>query len=798
MPTIALTSNLAWNPLDRLQAFQLVLVSTCRSISPTNTILQRKCQPKLLSSKFRLHCQLKTEEMQIRKCSPFLESLFLSSDGVVASREWKTVPDIWRSSAEKFGDRVALVDPYHDPPSTMTYKQLEQDILDFSEGLRVIGVKPAEKLAFFADNSCRWLVADQGMQQFCLPVLCGIASHCYVSILDLGIMATGAINVVRGSRSSVEELLQIYNHSESVALVVDNPEFFNRIAETLCSQAAVRFVILVWGDKSCCTSEVLEGLPVYNYKDIIALGRESRMCLLDSHDARQHYIYEAISSDDVATIMYTSGTTGNPKGVMLTHKNLLHQINNLWDIVPAEPGDRFLSMLPTWHAYERASEYFIFTYGIELVYTTVKYLKEDLRRYQPNYLVSVPLVLETLYNGIQKQISTSSTARKLVALFFIKISLTYMDVKRIYEVRTSGLSIFKAINVTLVFSLLTDLVWDKDRFPLPVLLNGSGWLQGKCLTKSQKQCSFLVAAFDWLWARTISLILWPLHMLAKKLVYNKIQTAIGISKAGISGGGSLPSHVDRFFEAIDVKVQNGYGLTESSPVAVCRIPSCNVLGSVGHPIRHTEIRVVDFETGDVLPPGSKGIVEIKGPQVMKGYYKNESATKNALNEGGWLNTGDIGWIAPSHSLGRSRRCGGMVVLEGRAKDTIVLSTGENVEPSELEEAAMRSSLIQQIVVIGQDQRRLGAIIVPNKDEILATGKMSIIGADSSELSKENMTALLREELRKWTSQCSFHIGPILVIDEPFTIDNGLVTPTMKIRRDKVVAQYKLQIENLYK
>ncbi|KAF7133387.1 hypothetical protein RHSIM_Rhsim09G0061500 [Rhododendron simsii] len=829
MPTVALTSNLAWNPLDRLQAFQLVLVSTCRSISPTNTILQRKCQPKPLSSKFRLHCQLKTEEVQIRRRSPFLESLFLSGDGVVASREWKTVPDIWRSSAEKFGDRVALVDPYHDPPSTMTYKQqgsefgldfgirnvlaakcvtglrriakciggwvigsvlthvwfkisadeqdvhnrtchpkydrqnailltqnmghtdclfrqLEQDILDFSEGLRVIGVKPAEKLAFFADNSCRWLVADQG------------------------IMATGAINVVRGSRSSVEELLQIYNHSESVALVVDNPELFNRIAETLCSQAAVRFVILVWGDKSCCTSEVLEGLPVYNYKDIIALGHESRMCLLDSHDARQHYIYEAISSDDVATIMYTSGTTGSPKGVMLTHKNLLHQINNLWDVVPAEPGDRFLSMLPTWHAYERASEYFIFTYGIEQVYTTVKYLKEDLQRYQPNYLVSVPLVLETLYNGIQKQISTSSTARKLVALFFIKISLTYMDIKRIYEIGF------------LFLYCLMDLAG----------------LQGKCLTKCQKQCSFLVAAFDWLWARTISLILWPLHMLAKKLVYNKIQTAIGISKAGISGGGSLPSHVDRFFEAIDVKVQNGYGLTESSPVAVCRIPSCNVLGSVGHPIRHTEIRVVDFETGDVLPPGSKGIVEIKGPQVMKGYYKNESATKNALNEGGWLNTGDIGWIAPFHSLGRSRRCSGIVVLEGRAKDTIVLSTGENVEPSELEEAAMRSSLIQQIVVIGQDQRRLGAIIVPNKDEILATGKMSIIGADTSELGKENMTALLREELRKWTSQCSFHIGPILVIDEPFTIDNGLVTPTMKIRRDKVVAQYKLQIENLYK
>ncbi|CAL5417655.1 unnamed protein product [Camellia sinensis] len=312
--------------------------------------------------------------------------------------------------------------------------------------------------------------------------------------------------------------------------------------------------------------------------------------------------------------------------------------------------------------------------------------------------------------GIQKQISTSSTAHKLVALFFINISLAYTDFKRIYE--------------------------------------------GKYLTKSQKQPSYLVSALDWLWARIISLILWPVHILAKKLDYNKIHSAIGISKlAGISGGGRLPSHVDKFFEAIGIKVQNG------------------VLGSIGRQLRHTEIRVVDSETGEVLPAGSKGIVEVKGPQVMKGYYKNESTTKQVLDEGGWLNTGDIGWIAPHHSIGRSRLCGGMVVLEGRAKDTIVLSTDvafsfigprilsccENVEQSELEEASLKSSLIQQIVVIGQDQR-----------------------------------------LRKWTSGCSFQIGPILLVDEPFTIDNGLMTPTTKIRRDKVTAQYKEQIDNLYK
>ncbi|KAJ6420855.1 hypothetical protein OIU84_028265 [Salix udensis] len=160
------------------------------------------------------------------------------------------------------------------------------------------------------------------------------------------------------------------------------------------------------------------------------------------------------------------------------------------------------------------------------------------------------------------------------------------------------------------------------------------------------------------------------------------------------------------------------------PGCVQSISLLFVLGSVGLPIRHTEFKIVDAETGEALPHGSKGIVKVRGPQVMKGYYKNPLATKQAIDEDGWLNTGDIGWIAPYHSRGRSRRCGGIIVLEGRAKDTIVLLTGENVEPLELEETAMRSSLIQQIVVIGQDQRRLGAIVVPNKDEVLEAGQKS--------------------------------------------------------------------------
>ncbi|KAK9159852.1 hypothetical protein Syun_006193 [Stephania yunnanensis] len=633
-------------------------------------------------SRPRIRCCKSSVELQLRKYSPLLESSLLSNDNALQSGEWTTVPDIWRSSAEKYGDRTALVDPYHEPPSKLTYKQILEDqslhifvgsleMLQSLHGklwsrLRVIGVKPEEKVALFADNSSRWLVADQG------------------------IMATGAINVVRGTRSSVEELLQIYNHSESVALIVDNPDSFKKISATFISKAVIRFAVLLWGEKSSLDSAGTENTAIFDYREIIDLGRDSRRALSDSHEKDKNYTYEPICSDDVATLVYTSGTTGIPKGVMLTHRNLLHQIKNLWDIVPAEAGDRFLSMLPPWHAYERACEYFTFTYGVEQVYTTIKNLKEDLHRYQPHYLISVPLVYETLYR-IQ-------TLLNFKASLVVEAS-TGSDAVQVYKAAFGAEELKREMHTK-----------KKAEQELPLIPKAE--LKGKFLTKNPKQHSMLVSVVDWVWARVIAAVLWPLHLLGKKLIYGKIHSAIGISKA------------------IGVKLQNGYGLTESSPVVAARLPYCNVLGSVGHPLPYTNIQVVDAETAKVLPAGSKGIVKVKGPQVMKGYYKNPSATKQVLDDEGWLNTGDIGWIAPHHSLGRSRHCGGIIVLEGRAKDTIVLMTGENVEPSVLEEAAVRSKLIHQIVVIGQ-------------------------------------------------------------------IESGLMTPTMKIRRDKVVALYSDQIARLF-
>eukprot|EP00252_Welwitschia_mirabilis_P023254 TRINITY_DN6544_c0_g1_i2.p1 TRINITY_DN6544_c0_g1~~TRINITY_DN6544_c0_g1_i2.p1 ORF type:complete len:662 (+),score=118.31 TRINITY_DN6544_c0_g1_i2:137-2122(+) len=607
--------------------------------------------------------------------------------------------------------------------------ELKQNILDFAEGLRAAGILPNEKISLFADNSCRWMIADQG------------------------IMATGAVGAVRGSRSSVKELLQIYTHSDSVALVIDNPGLLNMLAPKFTSSTKLRFIVLLWGEKSERRSSIVSGVPIYTFDEIMDLGHEKRQELRKQMNSGKNYNWEVIKEDDVATLVYTSGTTGNPKAVMLTHRNLLYQICHLQEFVPTSSRDRILTLLPPWHMYERTIEYYLFTHGTEQYYTNVKFLKEDLKLYQPHYMAAVPLVYDTIFRGIQKQISSTSAARRFIAMAFMYTSMMYMEFKRIYE--------------------------------------------GRCLAKAKHRAPFIIAILDCFLARILAAMLWPLHMLAKRLLYNRISSAIGLTKAGITGGGSLPNHIEHFYEAIGITMINGYGLTETSPVLTGRRADCNVLGTVGRPLQGTELKIVDPETGESLKPGRKGIVKVRGPQVMKGYYKNAAATEKVLDSDGWLDTGDIGWLVPHSRFGGGRKCGGMLVLEGRAKDTIVLSTGENVEPVEIEEAATQSDLIEQIVVVGQDQRRLGALIVTNKEEMQIAIEAWKKANNPLESIEKIMNRLVRHELDKYTSSCSFHIGPFLLLDEPFTIESGLLTPTLKVRREVVNTKFQAEIARLF-
>lgn len=278
----------------------------------------------------------------------------------------------------------------------------------------------------------------------------------------------------------------------------------------------------------------------------------------------------------------------------------------------------------------------------------------------------------------------------------------------------------------------------------------------------------------------------------------------------VSGGSSIPARIESFYDMIGMTVLNGYGLTETSPVICNRASRNNILGTVGKPPTGTTLKILDPETKVEVPVGKAGVLYAKGPGVMTGYKSNPSATADAIGHDMFFNTGDLARINPST---------GDFIITGRAKDTIVLSNGENVEPLSIEEAILSTSpLVDQVMLVGQDEKFLSALTVLSVPELIQGGFISAekgaelsamisSGASSSALRKEaeklwdipalkdNIMAMLTNvgaKLRPWE-----RIGAVVTILEPFSIQNGLLTQTMKMKRDKVTAAYKSEILNLY-
>jgi long-chain acyl-CoA synthetase len=303
-------------------------------------------------------------------------------------------------------------------------------------------------------------------------------------------------------------------------------------------------------------------------------------------------------------------------------------------------------------------------------------------------------------------------------------------------------------------------------------------------------------------------LLAPVHLIADQLVYSKVRAATGGSIENIiSGGGSLAKHLDLFFEIVGINILVGYGLTETAPITNVRRPWRNLRLSAGQPLPGTEIKIVDVETRQPLPIGQKGLILIRGPQVMQGYYRDPDATAKAIDPDGWFNSGDLGMVTPQNDL----------VITGRAKDTIVLSNGENIEPQPIEDACLRSKYISQIVLVGQDQKSLGAIIVPDLDALGEWARSQNLQLDlptaqaegqvksslpAIDLSSSQITDLFREELIREVKdrpgyRADDRINIFELLLEPFSINNGLLTQTLKIRRPVVMERYHAMINEMF-
>jgi long-chain acyl-CoA synthetase len=624
-----------------------------------------------------------------------------------------SLPEVWRLTADKFGDTIALQDPHAQPEVAISYRDLIRQIEQFASGLQALGIQPQAKIALFADNSPRWFIADQG------------------------IMTSGAVDVVRSSGADQQELAYILENSDSTALVVENLKTLTKLSSEL-GNLPIGLIVLL-SDESVSEDT---GIKTINYQKLLELG------------ANQHLQPVKQSKDTLATLLYTSGTTGKPKGVMLTHGNLLHQVNYVKTVFQPQPGDTVLSILPSWHAYERAAEYFFLSQGATQVYTSIRYFKQDLKQFQPTYMVGVPRLWESLYEGVQKLLSGQSASQQKLVKFFLKQSQRYIMAQRIAN--DTSLEHFNA-------------------------------------TTGERAIAKLKAAS-----------LYPIHALADKLVYRKIRAGIGNIKAVCSGGGSLAKYLDDFYQTVNIDVFVGYGLTETSPITNARTPHHNVRGSAGRPLPETEIKIVDPQTRIDLPQGERGLVLIRGGQLMQGYYQNPEATAKAIDNQGWFDSGDLGWLTPYGDL----------VLTGRAKDTIVLSNGENIEPQPIEDACVRSIYIDQIMLVGQDQRALGALIVPNLETLqqwvtaqnlslkLPELKSSPESVAQSDLYHQAIINLYRNELNREIKnrpgyRADDRIAGFRFIAEPFSPDNGMMTQTFKIKRPQVMARYQSLVEEIF-
>jgi long-chain acyl-CoA synthetase len=418
-------------------------------------------------------------------------------------------------------------------------------------------------------------------------------------------------------------------------------------------------------------------------------------------------------SSRLATIVYTSGTTGKPKGVMLSHSNILTNAYACLDVFVLNSDDLLLSFLPLSHAFERTLGYYltVMTGATVAFARSIALLSEDLQTIKPTLLISVPRIYERIYTAINTKLDEGPPLRKKLFYF--------------------------AVNV--------------------------GWAR------------FLHQQGRGNWQP--SFLLWPI---LDKLVASKLlQRLGGRLRSAMSGGAALSPEIARVFVALGLPVIQGYGLTETSPVISGNHPDNNFPETVGTPLRGVEVRL-----------GENNALLVKGPNVMMGYWNNPEATSAMIDTDGWLNTGDIASFSKT----------GHISITGRVKEIIVMSNGEKLPPADIELAITRDNLFDQVMVLGEARSYMVAVAVVNPDVWKQFAKELGVMPDMPESLKD--TRVEQQALKRIAAQLKefpgyARIHRVLLQSEPWTIENGIMTPTLKLKRNRVASHFENEIKQLY-
>ena len=632
-----------------------------------------------------------------------------------------TLPQLLQQITKKYPDIAAQYSKDEQGEFIpLPYSRVFDLVLNFAGGLLSLGLRRGDRIGLIADNRKEWYHAS------------------------MGIMAIGACDVPRGCDATEQDVVRILSFAECAAAVVENQAQLVKILKNQEQFPLLKTIIIFdpANSEELKTAGDISRFTILCYDEIIEKGTAYRK---ETGDAVEREL-EKGSADELATIIFTSGTTGDPKGVMLTHKNFIVQLDDLKTRVILYPGEKAIVVLPVWHSFERLCEYVILASAAGMVYSKPigSILLADIAKTNPALFPSVPRIWESVYTGVFKAMRQAGGIKQKLFTFFVSVGLFHTHHARNVYGRNPHF-VFHTKITRPIISIV------------PYLLSI------------------------------------PLYVLGNVLVFKKIRAKLGTDfRQGVSGGGALPPNIDAFFWAIGVSVTEGYGLTETAPVVSVRPLGQPVFGTIGKPLSCTEVKIVD-DKGNTMPVGTLGTVMIRGTSVMKGYYKRQDLTDAVIDKDGWFDSGDLGM----------KTFDGELILRGRKKDTIVLRGGENIEPVPIEMKLQESSFIAQAVVLGQDQRYLGALIVADETEVKNyAAEQGILAASFEELlAKPEIKKLFEGQIASLINyehgfKLFERINRFELLAKPFEAGVEL-SAKQDVMRHKITALYSKQIESLF-
>jgi len=559
--------------------------------------------------------------------------------------------------------------------------EIRSTVKDLAFGLQSIGIGTGANVALLSNNSPRWAMSDYG------------------------IICSGAATVSVYPTLIPSQVEYILNDSNSKVVFVEGQEQMAKIREIWgnCPQLSK---VIVMDDSNTETNE-----KIINFIDFLDVGTKQEQETKSSLDD----LTAKPETNDLLTLIYTSGTTGDPKGVKLTHGNMMSNVEGISQLITFDQTEKFLSFLPLSHSFERMGGHFTaFSVGAKVYYAeSIETVPDNLQEVKPSVVLSVPRLYEKMYARVREGLKTAPEIRQKIFWWAISVG------KEVTEYRLNNQ-------------------------PVPFLLGIK-------------------------------------HKIADKLVYSKVKERVGGRlRFFVSGGAPLSKEIGEFFAAADITILEGYGLSETSPVLTANSPGNIRFGSVGKALFNVDIKIAD--DGEILT---------KGPNIMTGYYNNEEASREAIDEEGWFHTGDIGHLDDE----------GFLFITDRKKNILVTSAGKNVAPAPIENALVNSPYIEQAVVIGDKHNFISALIVPAEEavvkELTARGK-SVSGSDAMS-DHSDVKALIQEEVD--TAMAGFsnyeRVKEFYVIPRLLTIEDGELTPTLKVIRKVVLDHFSDAVEKIY-